>query len=356
MSKLSINKVLFVALVLATFAGIAGCGAAGKSENVESGAQKVATYDGGEITKGELNEQLDLFAQQSGGGEITPDSPQYDAALAQVMPQLVGLEMAQTYAKENDITVSEKDIDKEIEAIKDQIVQQAQSQGQNLGKEEAFEQALKQANISEQQLRDDIRENLPVQKVQEEVVGDAKPSDKEIETYYDQNKEAQFSNPERRCARHILLNKDQEKKAEEVKAQLDDGADFTKLAKDLSQDPGSAEKGGDLGCIGAGETVPNFEKAVFGADKGETVGPVETEFGYHIIRVNDIQKESVTPLEEVSGDIETQLSQQKQAMEFENWIEDQKKQRDLKYLKGYKPKEVAPVAPGVSPEGGQPQE
>lgn len=356
MSKLSINKGLFVALVLAAFVTIAGCEAAGKSENVESGAQKVATYDGGEITKGELDEQLKLFAQQSGGGEIKPDSPQYDAALAQVMPQLVGLEMAQTYAKENGITVSEKDVDKELETIKGQVAQQAQSQGQNLGKEEAFKQALKQANLTEQQLRDDIRKNLPVQKVQEKVVGDAKPSDKEVEKYYDQNKEAQFSNPERRCAQHILLNKDQKKKAEEVKAQLDDGADFAKLAKDLSQDPGSAEKGGDLGCVGTGETVPEFEKALFGAEEGETVGPVKTEFGYHIIRLNEIQKESVTPLKKVSGDIETQLAQEKQATEFERWIEDQKKQRDLKYLKGYKPKEVPPVAPGVSPESGQPEE
>lgn len=356
MSKLSINKGLFVALILAAFATISGCQAAGKSENVESGAQKVATYDGGEITKGELNEQLELFAQQSGGGEITPDSPQYDAALAQIMPQLVGLEMAQTYAKENGITVSEKEVDKELDTIKEQVAQQARSQGQNLGKEEAFKQALKQANLTEQQLRDDIRKNLPVQKVQQEVVGDAKPSEKEIQTYYDQNKEAQFSNPERRCARHILFNKDQKKKAEEVKAQLDDGADFAKLARDLSQDPGSAEKGGDLGCVGTGETVPNFEKALFDAEEGETVGPVKTQFGYHIIRLNEIQKANVTPLKEVSGDIETQLSQEKQATEFEKWIEDQKKQRDLKYLPGYKPKETPPVAPGVSPEGGQPQE
>src|SRR5215210_5989163 len=100
--------------MLVTFDTIAGCGAAEKSENVESGAQKVATYDGGEITKGELDEQLKLFAQQSGTGEIKPDSPEYDAALAQVMPQLVGLEMAQAYAKENGITVSEKEVDKEL--------------------------------------------------------------------------------------------------------------------------------------------------------------------------------------------------------------------------------------------------
>lgn len=355
MSKLSINKLWFVAFLVAVLVVLAGCQAAGPADSVESGAQKVATYDGGEITKGELDEQLKLFAQQSGTGEIKPDSPEYKTALAQVMPQLVGTEMAQAYAKENGITVSEKDVDKELDTIKEQVAQQAQSQGQNLGKEEAFKQALKQAGISEQQLRDDIRKNLPVQKVQEKVTGDAKPSDKEVQTYYDQNKKAQFSNPERRCVRHILFNKDQKKKAEEVKSQLDDGADFAKLAKKYSQDPGSAEKGGDLGCIGTGETVPDFEKAVFKADKGDILGPVETQFGYHVIQVTDIKKASVTPLKDVSGDIEAQLTQQKQATKFEDWIQDQEKKRHLKYLPGYKPEKTPPVSPGVSPGGGQPQ-
>ncbi len=78
------------------------------------------------------------------------------------MPQLIGLEMAKAYAKDYGITVSDKDVDKEISTIKDQISQQAKSQGQNLGKEEAFKQALKGANLTESQLRNDIRENLPV--------------------------------------------------------------------------------------------------------------------------------------------------------------------------------------------------
>ena len=78
-----------------------------------------------------------------------------------------------------------------------------------------------------------------------------------------------------------------EEKAEDVKQQLEDGGDFAELAKEYSQDPGSAEKGGDLGCLGKGETVPEFEEAAFGAEQGEIVGPVKTEFGYHILEVTE---------------------------------------------------------------------
>ncbi len=338
-------------MALVAFA-LAGCNAADPVANQPSGAQKIATYDGGEITQGELQEQLDTFAQQSGAGKISSDSPQYQAAVSQVMPQLIGLEMAKAYAKDHNITVSEKDVDKEISKIKDQISQQAQSQGQNLGKEEAFKQALKGANLTESQLRNDIRENLPVQKVQEKVAGDAKASDKDVKKYYDQNKESQFTTPAQRCVRHILLNKDQKQKAEDVKKQLENGGDWKKLAKEDSQDPGSADKGGDLGCQAKGAYVPEFEDAVFKAKKGEIVGPVKTQFGYHVIQVTDIKSERVAPLKEVSSGIKDQLSQEEQSKEFQKWIEDQQKKRHLKFVNGYGPNSAPKSGAGGETTGG----
>ena len=235
------------------------------------------------------------------------------------------------------MTASDKEVDQEIEKIKQQVGDQARSSGQDLSNQKAYEQALKQNNITEDQLRKDIRENLPVQKVQEKVAGGAEPSDEEIQKYYDQNKEAQFTTPEQRCVRHILFNKDQKQKAEEVKQQLENGGDFAKLAKQYSQDPGSAEKGGDLGCLGKGETVPDFENAAFGAEQGEIVGPVQTQFGYHLLEVTEIKSKHTRSLDEVESQIRSQLATQKQSEEFSKWIEEQKKQRDVKYLNGYKP-------------------
>ncbi|MDP9484735.1 MAG: peptidylprolyl isomerase [Actinomycetota bacterium] len=334
MSKFLVNRVWLVCLLLVVAIAF-GCEPAEPEANVESGAKKVATFEGGEVTQGELEE----FAEQSGFGELSEDSPQYEAAVQQIMPQLVEIEIAKAYAEEHDITVSDAEVDRELARIKEQVGQQARAAGQDLSNQEAYEQALEQNNITEDELREDIRENLPLLEVQERVAGDTQPSEEEVQKYYDENKAAQFTNPAQRCMRHILFNKDQKEKAEEVKQQLENGANFAELAKENSQDPGSAEQGGDLGCLGKGETVPEFEKAAFGAETGEIVGPVETEFGYHLIEVTDVRPEETRPLEEVEPQITEQLAATKRDEEFRAWIEEQKKQRDVKYLKGYEPPE-----------------
>lgn len=334
MSKLIINRAWLVPLLLGAFLVVAaGCSAADPVANQEPESKKIAIFDGGEVTLGELQE----FAKQSGAGELSPQSPQYQALVAQLMPQLVQIEIAKAYAEEHGITVSEAEVNKQMETIKDQVAQQAQAQGQNVSREEAFNQALQQANLTEGQLRQQLREQLPIQKVQEKVAGGAAPSQEEIQKYYEQNKASQFTTPETRCTRHILFNKDQKEKAEEVKKQLENGADFAELAKKYSQDPGSAEKGGTLGCIGKGQTVPDFEKAVFNAKQGEIVGPVETQFGYHLIEVTDIKEQSTKPLSEVEGQIREQLSSDAQSKEFASWLQKQEEQRNVKYLPGYKP-------------------
>ncbi len=335
MGKLFVNRAWFVSLLLAAALVALSCEPAEPVANVEPESKKVAVFEGGEVTLGEVQE----FAQQSGLGELSPDDPQFEAAVQQIMPTLVEFEIASAYAEENGITVSENRVDQEIETIKDQIVEQARAQGMNVGREEAFQQALEQAGITEEQLREQLRGQLPVEKVQERVAGDAEASQKEVERFYEENKELQFTTPEQRCARHILFNKDQKEKAEEVKGQIREGADFAELAKKFSQDPGSAENGGDLGCLGQGETVPSFEEALFNAEQGEIVGPVETEFGYHIIEVTEIREQSTQPLEEVEAQISEQLSADIQAQEFSSWIQKQREQRDVRYLPGYKPPE-----------------
>ncbi len=332
--RFSVHRVWLVSLFFAVLLLISlGCEPAEPEANVESGAKKVATFEGGEVTQGELEE----FAQQSGFGELSEDSPQYEVAVQQIMPQLVGIEIAKAYAQEQRITVSDGEVDRELANIKEQVGQQARASGQDLSNQEAYEQALEQNGITEDQLRQDIRENLPIQEVQERVVGDAQPSDEEVQKFYDENKAAQFTNPTQRCMRHILFNKDQKEKAEEVKEQLQDGGDFAKLAEENSQDPGSAEQGGDLGCLGKGETVPEFEKAAFDAEQGEVVGPVETEFGYHLIEVTEVRSEETRLLEEVEPQIRDQLAAAQRDEEFQAWIEEQQKERDVKYLEGYKP-------------------
>ncbi len=334
----------FVSILLVA---LAGCQPADPTANAGSEAKKVAVFRGGEITESEVQEQVTLLAQQSGMGEVQPDSPQYDTMVQQALPQIVALEVSRAYAEEQNITVSDKEVNQEIETIKDQVSSQAPG---DVSREEAFKQALEQNNLTEEQLREDIRQNLPLQKVQEKITGDVEPSDEEVREYYEQNKEAEFSNAPQRCARHILFNKDQQQKAEEVKKQLQEGAEFAPLAEENSQDPQSAAKGGDLGCLEKDMTVPNFNDALFSAEQGEVVGPVETEFGYHLIEVTDIRDESVTPYSEAEGQIRQQLSSQQESAKFQQWIEGQIKDRNVKYLNGYEP----PKMPASQPSSAQP--
>ncbi len=320
----------------------------------------MVTFDGGEVTEGEVREEVERMsaaqAAQTGQSapELEPGSPQFEAAKAQVVPRLLAFNLARAYARENDIEVSGEEIQEELDLAKEQVAQQAEALGQDMDPEEAFQEALEQFGLTEDELREEIRTDLLLRKVQEDVVGDEGPTEEEVEEYYEERREVEFTRPEQRCIRHILFTPDEEEEAEDVKSQLDEGGDFEELARENSQDPGSAENGGDLGCNPEGGFVPEFDEAAFDAQEGEIVGPVETEFGFHVLEVTDIQEEEEIPLEEVRSEIEDRLSQQRQGAAFEAWIRDELEERNVKYLPGYDPNEPRQppgLPPGVSPEG-----
>ena len=363
----------FLVASLAVLASLAlsACGAAPPGAEVDSGAKKVVTYEGGEITEGEVVEGVERLsagsAAQTGqpAPEVDPGSPEFDAAKVQVVPQLLAQNLSLSYAEENDITVSDEEVQAEIENTKQAVAEQAQQQGQEGDPEQLFQDALRQFGFTEESFRQEVQTGLTVQKVQEEVTGGADPTEEEVRAYYDENKETQFSRPEQRCIRHILFNKDQEDLANDVKGEIEDGGDFAALAAEHSQDPSNKEQGGDLGCVPKGQFVPEFDDAAFGAEEGELLGPVETEFGFHLIEVTEIQPGGETPFEEVAPDIEDQIKSQQQAGEFQAWVDGELKERNVKYLPGYDPnaapegavpQEGAPEGGAPAPEGEQPQE
>ena len=136
MREVFVNRVWFVLLVFGAALLVAvGCEPAEPEANVESGAKKVATFEGGEVTQGELEE----FAQQSGFGELSPGSPQYEMAVQQIMPQLVGVEIAKAYAEEKGITGTDAEVNRELEKIKEQVGEQARAAGQDLSDQQALE-------------------------------------------------------------------------------------------------------------------------------------------------------------------------------------------------------------------------
>lgn len=149
------------------------------------------------------------------------------------------------------------------------------------------------------------------------VYQDIPVSEEDVRGFYEQNLQ-RFSIPEERRASHILIaidaDKDEaaaKKEADELYAKLQaDPKQFASLARKHSADPGSAREGGDLGFFRQGMMVPEFDRAVFAGKKGDLVAPVKTDFGYHIIRIDDIKAAKARPLAEVRGEIETLYRQE----------------------------------------------
>jgi peptidyl-prolyl cis-trans isomerase D len=152
-------------------------------------------------------------------------------------------------------------------------------------------------------------------------------TDQDLQAYYDQHRD-EYRVPEQVKVSHILIKtplpapgaKEDEKaiadaraKADGVLKELKAGGDFAKLAEKYSDDPGSAKSGGDLGWIGRGRTVPEFEKAAFSLGKGQTSDLVKSSYGFHIIRVEDKQEAHLKTLAEVKSEIEEKVKQQKTA-------------------------------------------
>ena len=156
----------------------------------------------------------------------------------------------------------------------------------------------------------------------EAISGSAAVADADVKAYYEQNK-GRFGVDEQRRASHILFAPDggdkaaARKKAEAALAALKaNPGDFAKIAKEQSKDPGSAAQGGDLGFFGKGMMVKPFEEVAFTLKPGETSDIVETDFGFHIIRVTEVKPAQVKPLEEVRADIEKDLRTQQAQKRF----------------------------------------
>lgn len=144
----------------------------------------------------------------------------------------------------------------------------------------------------------------------------------ELKAYYEQNK-ARFGTEEQRRVSHILIPVDggnkaaARKTADDLVAKLRaNPADFAKLAREFSKDPGSAAAGGDLGFFGRNMMVKPFEDVAFKLKTGEISDPVETDFGLHVIRVADIKPAQVKPFEEVRGELEREYRAQQAQKKF----------------------------------------
>ena len=231
--------------------------------------------------------------------------------------------MLQQANKNDDLKQSDEDTQKEV----DDIINQYKSQYSD---EEQFNQLLSDNGFTEDSFREYQAEQSKIRYVYQQITADATVSDEDIQNYYDENKDTNFSQGAGATVSHILV--DDEDTAKDIKAQLDAGADFATLAKEKSKDTGTAQNGGSLGFVPYNSTqyVQEFMDGFKDLKEGEVSDPVKSQYGYHIIKATDLKEATITPLDEVKDQIKMQLEQQKQSEAFNSKIEEWKKDLNVK--------------------------
>lgn len=230
-----------------------------------------------------------------------------------VLDKMPEAQRAQTYKMVLDGLILERLVAKrsaEI-AVKDEEVEERLMQiKKGYADEEAFKKQVEASGYTIERVVKDVRSSIQQQRWIEEQKkgGVAKVSDADAEEFYKGNPE-QFKQPEMVKASHILVKLGEqtkeedvavkEKSAKELMERVKSGEDFAKLALEFSEDPSAKQNKGDLDFFTREQMVPEFSKAAFEAKKDEVVGPVKTQFGFHIIKVTDRKDASVMSLEEV---------------------------------------------------------
>ena len=251
---------------------------------------------------------------------------------------------------------------RKIEATEEEIKAKEKERATKMGSEESLQKALKENGISKERLHDDLANEVKIDKLASQL-SPKTITDKDVADFYNKNKE-QFKIQESVHAYHILINTnpeeikrkivDEDKKAELSSADIDEKVkaetakqealvkevyakaqknpkDFEKLAKEYSQDPGTKDKGGDLGYVQRFSLVKEFADVAFSQKKG-SIARAKSQFGEHIIYVTDKKPAGFQPLAEVKDNLKEFLTQQVKTTSLRNLIQDLQKNAKIEYV------------------------
>lgn len=325
-----------------------GCGV--KSQNA------IIKINDQAITQAEYDKLMDRHIGQSPFGRMGDLKGNKDGFLylmieQNVINQLIITELLEQEANDRGIKVTNKDVDEALKKSMDQM-----------GGKDRLIEVLKANDVSVKEFKNDLRNQVKMQKLANSA-GNIEVSDKECEKFFKENP-AKFQNPEKVRASHILISanphqiqqdltldgrrdipkeeliaqveakmaqkKEQaEKLAKELKA---DKTKFAEYAKKYSDDPGSAKQGGDLGFFPKEAMVPEFAKVAFDSKPDTVSDVVKTQFGYHIIYVQDRRAAGVTPYEKAKSGIKDYLTTEKQIKALDDLTAAAKKKAKIEYM------------------------
>ena len=279
-------KIAMISLVALTL--LAAC------SNEDS--RSVANVGGEKITEAELNEML-----QKQNGDAMLDT-------------LISYKIVEQEAKKAKLEISEEEIDEEYVIYADQY-----------GGNDMLLEMLKKYNMSEEDVREDIRIYLLTKKL---LANEVDVTDEEMESYFKENKES-FTSDMKVTISQIIV--EDEELAHELIHRIEDGEDFAKLAKEYSIEEYVNETGGSAGTFGRGEMDAEIEAVVFSLAEGMvTQEPIETESGYHIILLEDKIEGETVEFEEVKEEIHDRLVEEKVDEVYPSWLEKKYEEYEVK--------------------------
>jgi len=285
--------------------------------------KKIASVNGVAITQAELNREMDMqvdrLARQ--GRQLTD---QQKAQLEKdMLESIIEREVLYQQSLKSGIQIKDQTVDDQLATIK-----------KRFPSEQEFSNALKRMNLTEKEVKSQIKRGLAIRRlIDEQVARKIVISDADTRAYYDAHPQM-FKQPEQVKASHILIKVTPDaddaqkatarKKIEEIQQKLKNGGDFAALAKEYSEGPSGA-RGGDLGFFRHGQMVKPFENAAFGLEPGQVSDVVTTRFGYHLIKVTEKKPAKTLAYSEVKDKIGERLKQQKIEKQAGEYIDGLKK-------------------------------
>lgn len=300
-----------IVLILPAFLSVslAACGG--------GGGGTVATVNGQAITHADLDQKLETSPAAKG-----------------LLQQMVQNDLIDQYAQKNHITVTQDDINK--------IENQYKAQYPN----GQWDQLLKARGYTEQDVQDIIRRQIILDRATGTNIN---ITEAQIKQYFQKN-HAAYDKPPMARARHILVPT--LALAQKVEADLKAGKDFAAEAKQYSTDPGSRDKGGELGWFRKGQMVPAFEQYAFSAPIGKISAPVKSPFGFHVIQVEARKPGQIATLASVHDQIKQQLRQQQESPLIPTFLQNLQAQANIQVqdpaFQGVFPSPAPSVAPAAA--------
>jgi len=267
------------------------------AQNFESAQRQqldsvVAVVNDGVIMRSELDDRIAQVEQQAAaqGGNLPPRNQLAQQVLERMVMDEIQLQMA----RRANLSVDDTELNRQLRSI-------AESNNMTL---DQFADAVEADGITLADVREDVRREMLMRQVQQRQISQrVTVSDRDVERFLSQQPSQQQGQAfiEETRARHILVeltptrNENQARaRAEEARQRLQQGADFASVAREYSDDRGSAMNGGDLGWVRPGQTVPAFEEAMTSLSPNQLSEPVRSQFGYHVIEVLERRRQDVT--------------------------------------------------------------